>query len=58
MDKSRDCHTEWSKSDTEREISDNIAYKWNFYFKNVRWTYLQDRSRVTDVENKLMITKK
>ena len=26
---SRDCHTEWSKSDREREISYDIAYNWN-----------------------------
>ena len=29
MDGPRDCHTEWSKSDREREISYNIPYKWN-----------------------------
>ena len=26
MDGPRDCHTEWSKSDTERQISYDIAY--------------------------------
>ena len=25
----RDCHTEWSKSDREREISEDIAYMQN-----------------------------
>ena len=25
MDGPRDCHTEWSKSDREKQISDNIA---------------------------------
>ena len=25
----RDCHTEWSKSGTERQISYDIAYMWN-----------------------------
>ena len=28
MDGPRDCHTEWSKSDRERQIS-CIAYMWN-----------------------------
>ena len=28
MDGPRDCHTEWIKSDTERQIS-YIAYMWN-----------------------------
>ena len=26
MDGPRDCHTEWSKSDTERQISYDIAF--------------------------------
>ena len=29
MDGSRDCHTEWSKSDRERQVSYDIAYMWN-----------------------------
>ena len=29
MDGPRDYHTEWSKSDTERQISYDIAYMWN-----------------------------
>ena len=29
MDGPRDCHTKWSKSDTERRISYDIAYMWN-----------------------------
>ena len=29
MDGPRDCHTEWSKSDREGEISDDIPYTWN-----------------------------
>ena len=32
MDGHRDCHTEWSKSDRERQIYD-ITYMWNL--KNV-----------------------
>ena len=46
----RDYHTEWNKSNREREIS-YITYMWNL--KNgYRWTYLQIRNRVTDVANK------
>ena len=56
MNGPRNCHTEWNKSDTEREISDDITYMWNF-FKAYKWTYLQNRSRVMDVENKLMVTR-
>ena len=29
MDRPRDCHTEWSKSEREKQISYNIAYMWN-----------------------------
>ena len=56
MDGPRDCHTEWSKSEREKQISYNIAYMWN-QEKWYRLTYLQSRNRVTDVENKLMDTK-
>ena len=29
MDRPRDCHTKWSKSDRERQISYDITYMWN-----------------------------
>ena len=49
VDGPRDCHTEWSKSDRERQVSYNIAYVWNL--KNwYKWSYLQNRNRVTDVK--------
>ena len=56
MDGPRDCHTEWSKSDRKRQISYDIAYMWNLK-KGYKWTYLQNRNRVTDVENKLKVTR-
>ena len=56
MDITRDYRTEWSKSDRERQISYDIAYMWNLK-KGYKWTYLQNRNRVTDVENKLMVTR-
>ena len=34
MDGPRDCHTEWSKSDRERQIPYDIAYMWNLKKKN------------------------
>ena len=52
MDGSRDYDTDWRKSDTERYISHDITYNWNI--KNgYKWTYLQDRSIVTYIENQL-----
>ena len=29
MDGPRDCHTEWSKLEREKQISYNITYMWN-----------------------------
>ena len=55
MDRPRDCHTEWRKSDREGQISYDIAYMWNLK-QWYKWTYLQNRNRVTDVENNLMVT--
>ena len=56
MDGPRDYHTKWSKSDKERQMSYDITYMWNLK-KLYKWIYLQNRNRVTDVENKLMVTK-
>ena len=56
MDRPRDCHTEWSKSDKERQISYDVAYMWNLKKKGYKLTYLQNRNKVTNVENKLMVT--
>ena len=55
MDRSRDYHTKWSKSDRERQISCDITYMWNL--RKWKWTYLQNRNRLTDIESKLMVTK-
>ena len=55
MDGPRDYHAKWSKSERERQIS-YIAYMWNLkaWYK---WTYLQNKNRLTDIKNKLMVTK-
>ena len=56
MDGPRDYHTKWSKSERERQVSYDITYMWNLK-KGYKWTYLQNRNRPTDIENKLMVTK-
>ena len=56
VDGSRDYHTEWSKSEREKQISYINTYMWSLE-KWYRWTGLQGRNRVTDVENKRMDTK-
>ena len=57
MDGPGDYHTKWSKSDKERQISYGIAYMWNLKKQLYRWTYLQNRNRLTDLENELMVTR-
>ena len=56
MDGPRDYHTKWSKPDREKQISYDTAYRWNLK-KWYKWTYLQNGNRLTDAENKLMVTK-
>ena len=56
MDGSRDCHTEWSKSEREKQISYINAYMWNLE-KWYRWTGLQGNNKDTDIETKCMDTK-
>ena len=50
------CHTEWSKSEREKQISYINAYIWNLK-KWYSWSYLQNRSRDTYVENQRMYSK-
>ena len=56
MDRPRVYHTEWNKSDRKRQIWQDITYMWGLK-KWYRWTYLQNKNRITDVENKLMVTR-
>ena len=44
------------KSDAERQIPYNIAYMWSLK-KWYKSTYLQNRNRVTYVENRVMVTR-
>ena len=54
MDGPGDYHTKRSKSDRERQISYDIAYMQNLK-KRYKWTYLQNRNRLTDLKNKLIV---
>ena len=56
MNGPRDYPTKWSESDRERQTSYDITYMWNLK-KWQKWTYLQNRNRLTDIENKFMVTK-
>ena len=47
VDRPRVCHTEWSKSEREKQISYINGYIWNLE-KWYGWTYLQGRNRDAD----------
>ena len=57
VDGPRDCHTEWSESEREKNLLYINAYMWNLKKNWYRWSYLQSRNRDTDIENKRMGTK-
>ena len=48
-----DCHTEWSESEREKQISYTNVYMRNLE-KWYGWIYLQSRNRDTNIENKHM----
>ena len=53
MDEPRDCYTEWSKSERERQILYINAYIWNLE----RWhwqSYVQGSKGDTDIKNRLL----
>ena len=56
MDGPTDYHTQWSKSDRERQIPYDTIHMWNLK-KWYKWTYLWNRNRLRDTENKFMATK-
>ena len=56
MDGPRDDHTKGSKSERERQVPYDITYAW-YLKKWYKRTYLQNRNRLTDTENKLTVTK-
>ena len=47
--------TEWSKSDKEEEISYDIPYMWNLKRNYTKELNLQNRKRLIDLENELMV---
>ena len=57
MDGLRNCHTKWSESDRERQISYDIAYIWNLK-KNGTNEPIYKTEIVTDVENKQLPRRK
>ena len=56
MDRPRDCHTDWRKSERDKQISYINAYIWNLG-KWYTWYYLQSKNRDTEVQNKHLDTR-
>ena len=56
MDRLRNCHTEWSKSDREAETSQEPLYV-EFKKQWFKGIYLKNRNRLMDLENELMVAK-
>ena len=54
MNEPRDDHTKWSKSEKDKYYNGDM---WNIK-KWYKWIYLQNRNRLTDLENKLRVTKR
>ena len=54
MARPRGCHTEWN---VRHKKTNTIWYRLSVesFLKVYKWTYLQNRNRVTDVENKFMV---
>ena len=55
MDESRDCHTERSKPNRERQISYDITYMWNLKYDPNEFIYRTER--LTDIENRFVVAK-
>ena len=55
MDEPRVCHTEWSKSEREKQISYIKVYMWNLE-KWYWWTNVQGSNRDADIEDGLVDT--
>ena len=54
MDGTRDYHTKWNKPDKGKYPNISLICGIKIWYK---WTYVQNRNRLTDIENKLIVTK-
>ena len=56
MDRPKDYHAKWSKSDREKQISYDIAYMWNLKENDTNELIYKTEIDI-DVENEHMVTK-
>ena len=55
MDRPKDYHTKWSKSERERQIPYGVTYMWNLKYDTNQLIYKTETD--SDIENKRMVTK-
>ena len=51
MDGCSDYHARWSKPGRRRQIPYDIAYVLNPKKKKTKWIYIQNKNKLTDIEN-------
>ena len=54
MDGPREYHTKWNMSEKDKYYMISLHVESKKWYK---WTYLQNRNRHTDIENKFTVTK-
>ena len=57
MDGPGDYYIKGSKPERERQISYDITHLWNLIKNDTNDLIYKNRNRLTDIENKLMVTK-
>ena len=57
MDGPRDYHTQWSKSDRERQIPYVITYVWNLGYDTNEPVYKTKQKQTRDLENSVVVAK-
>ena len=57
MNGTRDYHTKWNKSEKDNTICYHLFVESKNKQNRYKWTYLQNRNRLTDIENNLLVTK-
>ena len=55
VDGPRDYYSKWSKLGREKQMSYDITYMWNLKKKWYKQTYLQNRNRLTNTENRIVV---
>ena len=58
MDGPRDCQTEWSQSDRERQIYVITQVESDLKVIKLMYLLIQNGRRLTDIENKFIVTQR